>query len=75
MELGSIVKQSLGKEAKVIKHNEEFVLVEFEKVGRKEFATFRYNEYSIYSGKYFTTVVNTEEEAKNKATIDYITRI
>ncbi|MFW2451784.1 hypothetical protein ACN0TX_12105 [Staphylococcus cohnii] len=75
MELEKIIKKSLGKQARLISYNDEIALVEFRKAGRKEFATYKYNEFSLYSGHYFTTVFNTEEEAKNKATINYVTRI
>lgn len=74
MRINNLIKLAFGENVKILAHNENNVLIEFYKDNRKEFATLKYNDYSLYAGNYFTTVINTEEEAKNKATISYLAR-
>lgn len=68
IEIENIVKNSLDNPS-ILDFNQWFVLVKFNKFDRVEYATFKYNDNSIYSGNYFI-----EDDAEELARTDFYKR-
>lgn len=65
--LENTVKETYGKEAVVLQSTNEHAIIRFVKGDHLEFAVIRHNEESVFSGNYYSTVGQSEEEAKNSA--------
>lgn len=72
--LNTIVKDSLNETAEIIEVKDNIILLKFEKGENIEYATFKYNDLSIYSGHYFTTKFSSENVAFVEALSDYYER-
>lgn len=72
--LNEIIQSSLNETAKIINENKSIVLVKFEKGDSIEYATFKYNSNSIYSGNYFTTKFVDDNKARCDALLDFYIR-
>jgi hypothetical protein len=72
--LNEVIKLSLNSTARIINHKNSIVLVKFEKGDSIEYATFKYNTNSIYSGNYFTTKFSDDNKARCDALLNFYIR-
>lgn len=65
--LENTVKETYGKEAVVLQSTNEHAIIRFVKGDHLEYAVIRHNEVSVFNGNYYSTIGQSEEEAKDHA--------
>ena len=66
-ELQNMVNESFGKDTVILESNNNTVLVRYKKGDRTEYSVLRYNEKGCYGGRYYSTVNQSQETARESA--------